>query len=159
MSYSPYKFDKAVLQSVIDKVFPKLREVMDAHKASHVALIGSSGISLMGLLTLNDFKVVQVRKPGEDSHGGELEGDFGYRLAPRCVFLDDFVTTGDTLRHVQKMLSSYNGSVEAVVGCKNTNYAADSGYVWTQNSVSVSTETGSIRLPYWIHEYDARFAK
>lgn len=156
--YSPYKFKKADLDAVIEHVLPKLREVMAAHSATHVVVTGSSGISMMGVLVLNGFEVIQVRKDSEDTHGDSVEWAGGYSDAYRTVFLDDFVSSGATLRRVVEKLSARTQhSVEAVVCMADAINAPE--YQWVSDSQPVANERGAIYLPPHRLRYDARFAK
>jgi adenine/guanine phosphoribosyltransferase-like PRPP-binding protein len=66
---------------------------------------GTSGVWLGAVLTLRqDLPVVIVRKPGEDSHGGVVEGDC---YASNGVIVDDFVSSGATVDRIADALDRH----------------------------------------------------
>lgn len=106
MSYSPYKFQPEVAKRVMTKVIPDLKQFMEEHGATHVAVTGSSGIALLALLAAHDIKCIQLRKPEEQSHGNTVEY-YDTLIEAAYVFVDDFVSSGKTLNRLVSSLADY----------------------------------------------------
>lgn len=74
------------------------------YDATHIVVTGKSGVSAAyAALMLVDFKLCVVRKPGESSHGMGIEGE---GEVGRYILLDDFVSSGATVRRVREALES-----------------------------------------------------
>lgn len=155
MSYTRYKFNRNTLAHVTSEGFTKLREVMKLHGADAVALTGSSGVCLMGLLIQAGIPVVHVRKPGEDSHGSNVEFSHGQVSGQRVVFLDDFIDSGNTVRRVADMLDDYSSAqLVAMVALRGIDAQ---GYQWVQSAFQLRMRRGQIVIPVYERQYDQRF--
>lgn len=84
------------------------RTIPDALKAFHADCIvvhGNSGVSAgFAALAHIDFPIVLVRKRGENTHGGPVEGVRGTPMR-RYILLDDFISSGNTVRSVEQILA------------------------------------------------------
>ena len=82
---------------------------------------GTSGMSIAFPATLElqargwRGKIVVIRKPDEDAHGGKYVGlRYGEKLTgARCVFLDDFVSMGTTRSRVREAVEASGGRLVA----------------------------------------------
>lgn len=92
------------LMEIVDKVaavVKKLRE--DNPGLTHIVAQGSSGQSVAWPVSYKlGIPVCIVRKPGEQSHAGEMSGsgDLG-----NYIIIDDLISTGTTLRRVIKAIA------------------------------------------------------
>ena len=80
-----------------------------------IAFRGMSG-ALVAPIVARDLKkeIILVRKTGEDNHSGySLEGHVG---AKKYVILDDFVSTGRTVREIIKQVKDCTETAELVGG-------------------------------------------
>lgn len=117
MSYTDWKYNPAECQRRIDATIRVLRKLREEGVFTHVVVSGSSGVTMLGALTMAGFKTVMVRKEGENTHGYQIEPIHLPEMA-KWVFLDDFIATGATLRRVclaiskQFPLWEMNGVVE-----------------------------------------------
>lgn len=65
-----------------------------------IVVHGNSGVSVgFAALMLCDFHLVLLRKDNDNSHGSPIEGPNGHEI-DRYYILDDFVSSGDTIRRV-----------------------------------------------------------
>lgn len=68
--------------------------------------IGSSGIILMSMIAASykgdNLKMVVMRKEGENSHGSKVEVDCSYSRKDPTIIVDDFASTGHTIRSLVK---------------------------------------------------------
>lgn len=98
--YSHAQFNTLALRDLAYRLSVRIPQLMRELSATSVAVTGKSGISLaFATLMLCDFPLIVVRKPGENSHGNDVEGTPG-TLHSRYILLDDFVGSGATLRRV-----------------------------------------------------------
>lgn len=103
--YGDWKFDGSIVKRA-QRVAADLPEVLSRHDADGVVVQGSSGIFMAAALQmLMPLPVMMVRKPNENAHGSKLEGRPGHTFR-RLVFLDDFVSSGDTLERVREACHS-----------------------------------------------------
>ena len=106
--YSPYKYNPAKLQKLVPAIVARLRSMQQYKWFDCIALSGSSGTWLGGMLVCaleqHNIGVILVRKPGENSHGAIVESNNNYK---ECVFVDDFVSSGATYKRVQEALAEY----------------------------------------------------
>lgn len=82
-----------------------LEKVLQHFNADSVAVTGHSGIIVASAaLMLVDFPLMIVRKEGEETHGFSIEGrgDHHYR---KYIILDDFVSTGNTVRNIETRIT------------------------------------------------------
>jgi len=80
-----------------------------------IAFRGMSG-ALVAPIVARDLKkeIILVRKTGEDNHSGySLEGHIG---AKKYVILDDFISTGKTVREIIKQVIACTKTAEFVGG-------------------------------------------
>lgn len=82
-----------------------------------LAVIGTSGSWLAPLMLQAGHRVALVRKPGDKSHGFSVEAAESGPVTkrPTAVLLDDFITTGDTVRNAAEALWHYEIPLVAVV--------------------------------------------
>ena len=83
---------------------------------SAIVVHGTSGTWFGAALAMQGYNVIMVRKPGENSHGYSVEGGLGMVDPDRIVFLDDFVSSGDTIKTSLNLLLNYcEGRDEPIV--------------------------------------------
>lgn len=84
-----------------------------------IAVQGTSGMCIGFPLSLKiDKPIVVVRKPDEDSHGcrGEVINAGALKVGrrnARCLFVDDFVSTGGTRSRVREAVEAKGAKVVA----------------------------------------------
>jgi adenine/guanine phosphoribosyltransferase-like PRPP-binding protein len=86
---------------------------------------GMSGVTVASPVSLILKKnLTIVRKEGEHSHqyGSLIIGKESVRDGQRCLFLDDFVSMGDTRNRVTKAVEEAGGTVVAVYTYMNDEY-------------------------------------
>lgn len=104
--YCPRKLREAA--QLVAKLLPC---IMRETGAQAVAVTGKSGLSLaFATLMLIDFPLIVVRKRGENSHGSNIEGTCGVDV-DKYLILDDFVSSGSTVRTIVQELELYNESI------------------------------------------------
>lgn len=105
--YNDHQYVPEDFRRLVKACAEALPKIMDLVGAESVVVQGKSGQSLaFGMMMLIDFQLVVVRKNNEQSHGFQIEG-MGV-LGP-WVFLDDFVSSGETLDRVMQTLSDRAG--------------------------------------------------
>lgn len=105
--YSDTQYDNAKLREAAKLVAAKLPLIMRETGAQAVAVTGKSGLSLaFAALMLIDFPLIVVRKRGENSHGANIEGTSGIEVE-KYLILDDFVSSGRTVRTIVEELEMY----------------------------------------------------
>jgi hypothetical protein len=102
-SYNPWKFDASQLADRERTVVRFLIELMRKIPFDCVVVHGTSGTFLAPALVKAGIPTVMVRKEGENSHGSMIEGTEGNYDS--FVFLDDFTSSGDTVRKVLDTLT------------------------------------------------------
>lgn len=113
--YQAWKFKKEDVLKVhrrIDRAFNKLRDRGVSYDA--VVLSGTSGTWLGALLVMAGHNVILVRKPGECSHGEQIEGICIPEEIRKVVIIDDFICSGDTLRRIKEGLEMKDPNIEIV---------------------------------------------
>lgn len=106
--YSTHQ-DKKALLSRAQSLSTKLAKKLEEHDGPvYLVYSGMSGISLATAIMLGSsfpFEMAYVRKPEEESHGLQVEySDRPARGAQDIVgvFVDDFISSGATLRRCRK---------------------------------------------------------
>lgn len=98
--YSEVQYNSARLRLKAQEIARILPEMMQRLDAQAVAVMGKSGLSLaFAVSMLIDFPLMVVRKRGEYSHGNPVEGTEEIDIK-RYLVLDDFVSSGDTVRNL-----------------------------------------------------------
>lgn len=111
--YAGWKFDKRHMANILDNLVPNLPQAADTLKADCLIVHGTSGVWMAGLLVmLQDLPVVLVRKPGENSHGYEVEGPNG--TFSRGIVIDDTVCSGRTINRIQHILDGQRSGLSVV---------------------------------------------
>lgn len=104
--YGAWKYSTTAFRARIKRLAADLPPIMAECNADFIAVCGSSGIfAAAALQMLVETPICMVRKRGEDSHGGKIEGRDGH-LYRRYIVLDDFIDSGSTLRHIYSSLPS-----------------------------------------------------
>lgn len=76
-----------------------------AVKADCVIVHGNSGVSCgFAALMYHNFNLALLRKDNDNSHGAPLEGPHRHRIE-RYLILDDFISSGDTIRRVRRKVT------------------------------------------------------
>lgn len=106
--YGDWKYSRTNLVAKMDHLKRLVPMIMERHHLDGVVLHGSSGVWLGAALVLEKVLpshagLFLVRKPGEQSHGNIVEGD-GDTEATKLLMLDDFVSSGETIRRVQQLI-------------------------------------------------------
>jgi hypothetical protein len=111
-SYSGSMYDRTLLRARVKSLVQRLPEIMARTNADSIFVTGKSGLGIaFPLLYKMDVKIVTVRKPGEESHGTMFEGID--RFEPkRYLFLDDFVSSGETVERVLTSVYKREGKSE-----------------------------------------------
>lgn len=114
MSYTDWKYTKGGIAARLKLAKERLKP-WAAKGVKHAAVQGTSGIWLAPGLISAGYKVLLVRKPGEGSHGFQVEPyqDICGNSYP-VVIVDDFVSSGQTVRRMVESLT--NNSPHHVVG-------------------------------------------
>lgn len=111
--YSNWKLDAADMKRRTAMLAKHLPAFMAELDADFVAVRGTSGTFIAGaLLATTDIQVLLMRKPGDNCHGLQLEGNLLHTYK-RGIILDDFVSSGATARG---MLSELAGMPMKIVG-------------------------------------------
>lgn len=119
-----------------------------AYMADTFVGTGSSGLLAIGALRIIDPTVpcCWVRKPGEDSHGSAVQRACSQDVGGLCVFLDDLIDSGRTLKRVASTLFHFGGRVVGIVTY------ADGGVTAMRKREYSFVDPGSeevVALPYW----------
>lgn len=121
---------------MLKREVPKL---LEEHNADVLIAVGTSGCAIVApLASMLDMPWILVRKASDVSHGQPLEGK--YEGNGRGIFIDDCVSSGDTLRHAFNMLHTHCDpafEIPAVV-CYNDSYPGVSKRGFTLESRRVS---------------------
>lgn len=106
--YTEWKFDKVHIKQKLTRVrklIAKLEE--QGIKFDGIAMIGTSGTWLGPLLVMAGYRVVLVRKAGEQSHGTPVEARHGeYR---ELALIDDLVASGATVKAARDTIREETG--------------------------------------------------
>ena len=99
--YTPESVRKYAKQAA--EAIPRM---MAETNADAIVVSGNSGISIgHAALMLIEFPLVLVRKNKDNSHGTAVEGPLNHKLR-RYLILDDFVSSGATVRNICDTLYS-----------------------------------------------------
>ena len=85
---------------------------------THVLCRGHSGVTMASVIAARAKKsLIILRKDGESSHGSLIEHNCDESIQQSCVFVDDLIDTGATLKAVVKALgnSILQVKLEAVI--------------------------------------------
>jgi orotate phosphoribosyltransferase-like protein len=124
--------DVTAFRAAAKKLAEVLPGLMKELNATVIAVRGKSGVSMaFALLMLADFHIVTVRKPGENSHGDNIEGvsyDCVDREFSRYIILDDFVGSGATCKAIVDALANeVDGNDAVCAGIVEYQCASDDG--------------------------------
>lgn len=124
--YGAWKFNPYVIRDRMKGILACLEIIKARHDPDCLLVHGSSGLWIGGMLTIaQNLPVVQVRKPGESSHGYDIEGSPGKRF--RGVFVDDFISLGSTVDRVRELTSRDGFEVVAVLEHGKSEWTTDWG--------------------------------
>ena len=83
-------------------------ELKEKLKFDAVAFSGSSGAAIAFYLTIeHNIPIIYARKDNEKSHGTIIEGNKHTKGIKKYLIVDDFVCSGDTIRHIHKQISTF----------------------------------------------------
>lgn len=132
MGYGGWKFDAARINERLLNAESKLALAADAglyiKGQTLLAVHGTSGIWLAAAMVERGHHVCLVRKPNEGSHGRPIEAaakDPDGRSRPKAVLLDDFVSSGETVRRVATLLWEHHRIPLQAVVCHDLNDGGD----------------------------------
>lgn len=116
-AYNKHNYNAQAMRAVVSDLVRMLPRIIEQTGADTIVVTGKSGISVaMAALMVADFPLVVVRKDGEGAHGNKIEGPEGHNVL-RYLILDDFVSSGNTVRRVidkLEMEASRQGDLGAV---------------------------------------------
>ena len=141
--YSAIQFNTTSLRETVQRLSLAVPKMMRDLEADAIVVTGKSGISLaFALKMLIDVPVVVVRKKGENSHGSSIEGD-GFTDVQKYIVLDDFVSSGATVRQIQQDMydraAVCNGHVVCVGVLEYHNYEGN----WTADGCDLYAQRDS----------------
>jgi orotate phosphoribosyltransferase len=119
--YAAWKFDKNKLAQRLEAAEAGLARAAEdglyVKGKTLLAVIGTSGSWLAPLMLQAGHRVALVRKPGDSSHGSDVEAAESGPVTerPKAVLLDDFIATGDTVRNAAAALWNLGIPLVAVV--------------------------------------------
>jgi adenine/guanine phosphoribosyltransferase-like PRPP-binding protein len=101
-------FDPSKFGSTVKRALEVGRRALEVEQFDSIAFTGNSGAAISYILAAElRVALVCVRKKTDNSHfvqsGSLLEG---YLKAKRYLFVDDFITSGNTYKHVVSFLQS-----------------------------------------------------
>lgn len=122
-SYSMLTMSREQVKRHLPNFVRDIQWYLQAQKAQALAVTGTSGLSIAMVLThlapAVTVPILYVRKPGEDSHGHEVEIVAGRGKTldriERVLFVDDLVCTGSTRDRVALVLAKYGCEVVGTV--------------------------------------------
>lgn len=141
--YFPAKYQAEHFRKLVQRLHRDFDKVIGMCDADAIVVHGTSGTAVaFALQMLRSYPLVMLRKPGESSHGSTVEGNI-HRFH-RYVFLDDFISSGTTLRHVRDSLCG-----------------AELAGIWLHGGGEDSTYRGDrlIESEYWCSRTDSRIPK
>lgn len=147
--YGDWKYSKNRLERTLDLLKVAVPQIMVREKCDGIVLHGSSGVWLGSALVLNDVVpsgcgLFLVRKPGEQSHGEIVEGD-GENECSRLLMIDDFVSTGDSVRRVQSLIEENKVRPATIVAVLQHDRLYDHDYsVWKPGSLRVHSSYAAV---------------
>ena len=106
--YGDWKYSAVQLEKKLQQLKQYVPMLMQRHDLDGIVVHGSSGVWLGAAIVMagltRDCGLFLVRKPGEMSHGDIVEGD-GESECMRLLMLDDFVSSGDSVKRVQALIN------------------------------------------------------
>jgi orotate phosphoribosyltransferase-like protein len=105
--YSYHQFDHGSLRAIAQRIAETLPKLLAEYDAQAVVVTGKSGMSVaFAAMMLADIPLIVVRKRGENAHGEMIEGVTSVEVR-RYIILDDFVSSGATVRTVVRDIDDY----------------------------------------------------
>lgn len=103
-----HMYDPAKVRNYAKHTLARLKELREKLGDFDVVVHGNSGVSIgFAALALSDFdsafNLFLLRKDNDNSHGAPFEGP-AHRDMARYIILDDFVSTGNTVRRIVSKL-------------------------------------------------------
>lgn len=124
----PIYCSPARFANLVKRVVRNVRKLKRKLPFEAIAFSGTSGAALAYPLSVAlKIPVICVRKPNERSHGQDVEGPV--MQLGRYLIVDDFVSTGKTVRHVAKRLRGATLVGVAVYVCKDSMRYAEFGHL------------------------------
>jgi orotate phosphoribosyltransferase len=134
--------DPARLARIADRNATKLIEYMTANYPDCIPVLmyrGMSGIANATAVSLalhakgyKKHRMIYVRKKNEDSHGCDVETSVSFTDPDKVVlvFVDDFISSGETFKAVaKKVKSEFNGGFRRAAKMKYISLLEDSKHV------------------------------
>lgn len=113
-SYSTAMYDHSALQNVVQDLVLAIPHYLEVLNADTIVVQGKSGMSMaFATLATIDFPLMVVRKKGENSHGSTIEGTSEH-IAKRILVLDDFVSSGSTIRMIDRQVKEMDSGMRIV---------------------------------------------
>lgn len=151
-SYGECHFNKVRMLDAIQKLATHLPAFMEKYDFDTVAVTGKSGTAFAFALQLfvSGLQVVAIRK-GESTHGDMVEG--AGNTFTRYAVLDDFVSSGDTVRRIHDELCRKANAQEAdmpeLVGIVEYAKYTATGSDHEQGEINIWSASGAVaRLAY-----------
>jgi phosphoribosylpyrophosphate synthetase len=105
--YSRHQFNHVELRATAQRIAVCIPEILQRFGADAVVVTGKSGMSVaFAAMMFADLPLVVVRKRGENSHGSMIEG-VGGLVVRKYIILDDFVSSGETVRTIAHDMEQY----------------------------------------------------
>lgn len=106
--YGDWKYNKGSLKERMDGIKKALKVARADFglEFDTIALHGTSGTWLGGMLVMAGYNVIMIRKEGERTHGRSIEGNEDKRVK-NIIVIDDFICSGDTLRNVNLLIKKH----------------------------------------------------
>lgn len=103
-SYHEEIFNRDLCKATVKKVVADIRALKKELGFNTIVITGISGAG-MGFIVgyQTGIPVVFVRKPEDNTHGNLIEGPDDHTMK-KYIILDDFVSSGDTVRRVVKTI-------------------------------------------------------
>lgn len=97
-SYHSVLLAPAALRLKVHEIAAKVTEIKQAVPFEAIAVRGVSGLGMGAAVSYETgIPLVIVRKPGEQSHGNQVEGP---GLIAKFLVLDDIISSGETMRTI-----------------------------------------------------------
>lgn len=110
-SYGWTNHNPAALVQLMHKSIKRLTRLREALKFDTIAFTGISGapLAFSASAALNT-NTMYIRKPGENSHGHQVECNSLNGEIRRYIIVDDFIDSGETCRSIHKAIkkTAYN---------------------------------------------------
>lgn len=113
--YCRGQYDPSTLRQYAADTAWACHEVMRRLNVDTIAVTGKSGMSVVfAAQMLDPFNFMVVRKETDQSHGCRFEGRNGH-IVQRYAILDDFVSSGQTVRNMWEAISENSGAQCAAI--------------------------------------------